>query len=82
MPSASLTALLAALEDDASLESGGPFLALTARHFASTASGAGPVSTGRSAAELSTRFDEPLPRGQRPLAEVVARLDRDVVFTQ
>ncbi len=72
-------ALLAALEDDATLEAGGPFLALAARHFESTASGDGAVSTPHTAQQLAARFDEPIPRGMRPLAEVVARIAADVM---
>lgn len=72
-------ALLAALESDCSLEAGGPFQALVARHFAETRDDSGPVSTPHSAAELAARFDEPLPMGRRPLDEVATRLGRDVL---
>jgi L-2,4-diaminobutyrate decarboxylase len=71
--------LLAPLDDDASHEAGALFLDLVVRYLASTASGEGPVSTSRSPEELNARFDEPLPRTGRPLAEVVDRLERDVV---
>lgn len=74
-----LDRLLAALEEDASLEGGSPFLRLAAAQFARTRAGDGPVSTTRSAAELAARFDEPLPTGLRPLADVVARLEHDVL---
>ncbi len=72
-------ALLDALESDATLEAGGPFLALAARHFESTRAGEGPVSTPHDARAIAARFDEPLPTGLKPLAEVVARLERDVM---
>lgn len=74
-----LATLLAALESDASLDAGGPFLALAARHFARTRRGEGPVSTAHTPAELTERFAEPLPMGMRPLADVVARLEQDVL---
>jgi L-2,4-diaminobutyrate decarboxylase len=71
--------LLAPLDADASREAGALFLDLVVRYLASTAHGEGPVSTSHSAAELYARFDEPLPRAGRPLAEVVERLERDVI---
>lgn len=79
MTTPDLAALLAALEGDASLEGGSPFLRLAADQFARTRAGDGPVSTARSAADLAARFDEPLPMGVRPLDEVAARLERDVL---
>lgn len=72
-------ALLAALESDTTLEAGGPFLKVAADYFARTRTGEGPVSTPRDRAEIAARFDEPLPMGMRPLAEVVARIERDVM---
>jgi L-2,4-diaminobutyrate decarboxylase len=71
--------LLAALESDSTLEAGGPFLKVAADYFARTRTGDGPVSTPRDRAEIAARFDEPLPMGMRPLAEVVARIERDVM---
>lgn len=79
MADVDLTLLLAALEDDASLEGGSPFMRLAAEHFARTRTGDGPVSTQHTPAELTARFDEPLPMGMRPLAEVVARIEHDVL---
>lgn len=72
-------ALLAALDADATLDAAGPFLRLATDYFAATRAGTGPVSTPRTRGELAARFDEPLPTGLRPLTEVVARLERDVV---
>jgi len=72
-------ALLEALESDATLEAGGPFLSLAASHFETTREGAGPVSTPLTAHELAARFDEPLPQGMRALVDVAARLGRDVL---
>jgi len=71
--------LLAPLDADASQEAGALFLDLVVRYLASTARGEGPVSTSLSPAELYARFDEPMPREGRPLADVVERLERDVI---
>ena len=71
--------LLAQIDADASHEAGALFLDLVVRYLGSTARGEGPVSTSLSAAELYARFDEPLPHEGRPLAEVVERLEREVV---
>lgn len=79
MADADLELLLAALEDDASLEGGSPFMRLAAEHFARTRTGEGPVSTRHTPAELTARFDEPLPMGMHPLADVVARIEHDVL---
>ncbi len=79
MTTPDLTTLLAALEGDASFEGGSPFFRLAVDQFARTRAGDGPVSTSRSAAELATRFDEPLPMGLQELSAVVGRLERDVL---
>lgn len=71
--------ILAELEADTSLEVGESFAAVTARYFASTRRGDGQVSTPRSAEELARRFDEELPREGRPVAEIIERLERDVL---
>ena len=71
--------LLGALESDMSLEAGGPFLKVAADYFARTRTGEGPVSTPRDQTEIAARFDEPIPMGMRPLADVVARIERDVM---
>ena len=67
------------IDADSTRESGALFLDLVARYLASTARGEGPVSTALTPVELARRFDEPLPREGRPLAEVVERLERDVI---
>ncbi len=74
-----LATLLAALESDTSLEAGGPFLKIAADHFAQTRTGDGPVSTALDAKAIAARFDEPLPMGLKPLADVAARIERDVM---
>src|SRR6478672_3199618 len=71
--------ILAEMEADTSLEVGEQFAAVTARYFESTRSGRGQVSTPRSAAELARRFDEEFPRQGRPVAEILARLEGEVL---
>ena len=71
--------ILAELEADTSLEVGEIFAGVTARYFESTRRGDGQVSTPRSAEELARRFEEELPRDGRPVAEIVERLERDVL---
>jgi L-2,4-diaminobutyrate decarboxylase len=71
--------LLAELESDMSLDVGAQFAALTAQYFADTRTGDGAVSTPRSSAELAARFDEPMPRDGRPMADVIARLRDEVI---
>ena len=71
--------VLAAILDDARPESATPFVALAAAYFADAGVGNGPVNSGRAPAEIARRFAEPLPRGSRPLADVAARLARDVI---
>jgi len=71
--------ILAELEADTSLEVGEIFAGVTARYFESTRRGDGQVSTPLSAEELARRFDEELPRDGRPVAEIVERLEREVL---
>jgi L-2,4-diaminobutyrate decarboxylase len=71
--------ILAELEADTSLEVGESFARVTARYFAATRKGEGQVSTPRSAEELAKRFDEQFPRDGRPVAEILDRLERDVL---
>ena len=71
--------ILAELEADTSLEVGEQFAGVTARYFASTRRGDGQVSTPRSADELAQRFDEDFPRDGRPVAEILERLEREVL---
>ena len=71
--------ILAELEADTSLEVGESFARVTARYFAGTHSGKGQVSTPRSAEELAHRFDEDFPRDGRPVAEIIERLEREVL---
>ena len=71
--------ILAELEADTSLEVGEIFAGVTARYLESTRRGDGQVSTPLSAEELARRFDEELPRDGRPVAEIVERLEREVL---
>lgn len=71
--------LLAELEEDTSLAVGEQFAAVTARYLESTRSGGGQVSTPRSAVDLAERFNEDMPADGRPIEEIVARLERDVI---
>ena len=74
-----LTALLAELEADTGADAGAAFAALVAHYFAETREERGPVSTPRAPIALAARFAEPLPARGRPLAEVLARVERDVL---
>ncbi|MDP9203558.1 MAG: aspartate aminotransferase family protein, partial [Gemmatimonadota bacterium] len=67
------------LEADTSLEVGESFAGVTARYFESTRRGEGQVSTRLSAEELARRFDEDFPREGRPVAEIIERLEREVL---
>jgi L-2,4-diaminobutyrate decarboxylase len=71
--------ILAELEADTSLEVGESFAGVTARYFESTRRGEGQVSTPRTAEELARRFDEDFPRDGRPVAEIIERLEREVL---
>ncbi|GAC1650584.1 MAG: aspartate aminotransferase family protein [Gemmatimonadaceae bacterium] len=71
--------VLAEIERDMSAGVGAAFAALAAAYFADTRGGTGPVSTPRTASELAARFDEPIPRSGSSLADVLARLERDVL---
>jgi L-2,4-diaminobutyrate decarboxylase len=71
--------ILAEIEADTSLGTGEQFAGVTARYFESTRSGKGQVSTPFSAEELASRFDEGFPVDGRPVAEIIARLERDIL---
>ena len=74
-----VTHLLAELEADTSTEVAMGFAGLVAAYFADTRVGDGRVSTAWTPAALGARFDEPLPLAGRPVGEVLARLERDVI---
>ena len=71
--------ILRALESDATRDAGARFLELTSRYLEQTKAEVVPVSTPHDASTLAIRFNEPLPRKGKPLAEVVARVERDVI---
>lgn len=71
--------ILAELEADTSFDVGKSFAAVTARYLESTRRGDGQVSTPRTAEELARRFDEDFPRDGRPVAEIIERLEREVL---
>ena len=71
--------ILAELEADTSLEVGESFARVTARYFERTRRGEGQVSTPRSTEELARRFEEDFPRDGRPVAEIIERLEREVL---
>ena len=71
--------ILAELEADTSLDVGEMFAGVTARYFESTRRGHGQVSTPCSPEELKRRFDEDFPLDGRPVAEIVERLEREVL---
>ena len=71
--------VLAALEADTDREVGAAFARLVTDYFHGTRAGDGPVSTPLRPAELARRFDEPLPAEGRPIHELLARLERDVL---
>jgi L-2,4-diaminobutyrate decarboxylase len=72
-------ALLAAIEDDTGAAAAGALTRLAVEYFAATRGGEGPVSTALRPEELAARFDEPLPAAGRPLDEVVARIEADIL---
>ena len=69
---------VADLEADATAEAGARFVELAAAFLAESAGGNAVVSTATAPASLAARFDEPLPRGGRPLDEVLARVRDDI----
>ena len=71
--------ILNEIERDMSLEEGERFLRVVAEYLARTRTGDGPVSTPHTASELATKFAEPMPRVGMPLADVVARVARDII---
>ncbi|MEO8227020.1 MAG: aspartate aminotransferase family protein [Gemmatimonadota bacterium] len=76
---AALDDVLHALADDAAPDAGAAFARLTAEYLERNARGDGPVSSLRTPADLARRFDESLPSAMRPLADVLARIDADVL---
>jgi L-2,4-diaminobutyrate decarboxylase len=71
--------VLSDIESDASLDVARAFADIVARYFAETRNGDGHVSTRLAPDDLARRFDEPIPRGARGVAEVLQRIERDVI---
>ncbi|HEY5087458.1 MAG TPA: hypothetical protein VII66_08895, partial [Gemmatimonadaceae bacterium] len=71
--------ILEILESDTLAESGAEVVALVSEYFAATRDGDGRVSTDRTPEEISVRFDESLPRGGMPMAQLASRLRTDVM---
>jgi L-2,4-diaminobutyrate decarboxylase len=74
-----LDALLTELEHDTGTEAAEAFARLVSGYLAATRRGEGPVSTPHDPSALAARFSEPLPEGGRPVADVLRRLERDVL---
>lgn len=70
---------LSALERDAERDAALPFLDLVASYLVRMRAGSGPVSTPLTTDQIAERFREPLPLGGRPLTDVVARIETDVM---
>ena len=71
--------VLELLEQDMERDAALPFIDLASRYFLRTRDGSDPVSTALSSAEIAPRFDEALPQNGRPLSEVTARIEQDVM---
>ena len=71
--------LFAAFDDDATAAAGARFTALTARYLSDSYEGTGPVSTPLGVADIASRFDEPLPTDGSALADLISRIERDVL---
>ena len=69
---------LAAIEADATFEAGAGFLELALAFLAESAGEGAPVAPATPPDALAARFAESLPQGGAPLAEVLARVRRDV----
>jgi len=71
--------ILDELEADTAVEVGAQFAAVTARYLEATRGGEGQVSTPRTPAQLSERFAEQMPRTGRSIAEILARVEHEVI---
>jgi L-2,4-diaminobutyrate decarboxylase len=67
------------LERDAAPEAAAQVIALATDYFEATRRGDGPVSSGVAPNEQDARFDEPMPEMGRELAEIITRVERDVM---
>jgi L-2,4-diaminobutyrate decarboxylase len=67
------------LERDATPDAAAQVIALAARYFESTRRGEGPVSAAPAPNDVDARFDESMPEVGRPLADIVAQVEHDVM---
>ena len=74
-----LLTILSRLDADYGAEAAEQCLRLALTYIDRAREGDGPVSTSHSPAAIAERFRDPLPRGGRPLEEVLERVERDVV---
>lgn len=74
-----LQQLLDDVEGDAGSDAASLFERIVIGYFDATRAAHGRVSTGRRPPDVAARFDEPLPEHGRPLAEVIARLEEQVL---
>jgi L-2,4-diaminobutyrate decarboxylase len=77
--SVQLQQLLEQIEADMSAAVGHEFVGVAARYFEASRKAGRAVSTRRTASELSERFQGSFEPGSRSVAEVLERLERDVV---
>ncbi len=71
--------ILQEIERDMAPEVARAFVDVVTGYLRDTRDASQRVTTQHTPAELAARFAEPLPRAGRPIAEIVARLGRDVV---
>jgi L-2,4-diaminobutyrate decarboxylase len=71
--------IFSAIEHDMERDAALPFIDLASGYFVRLRVDAGPVSTSLSSAEIAPRFAEPLPIAGRPLAQVIERVEREIM---
>src|SRR5512140_1378384 len=71
--------LRAAVDADRSPEAGALFVAAVARYFAASGLGGASVSPTAGHLDRRARFDDPMPMEGQPLADVVARIEREFI---
>lgn len=71
--------LLAPLDADQSRETASLFVDLVVNYLAESTAGVGSVTTRHTPGQLVARFAEALPQDGRPIAEVIQRLEREVI---
>lgn len=69
---------LARIHSDASADTGRKFVEAAARYFDRAAREDGPVS-GADPSAIAASYDEPIPREGRPVDEILARIEREVI---